>query len=211
MCNWKGGLHFDKRRIIMYAYLQLIFHAKNNEHLESGLVSAITYHKKNQFTYNNKVRPLDRETNDAWLAICLVELFGSLKITLEWQLKTRARFPCSQWFQSNIVLQGECQCHSWKVRSQAGRWVLGSYQTRFMGGPHIGPNQLVFLDVVVLRRSARLQGLELDIKHSTVFEISSSAHWCQANFLEVHLGLMWSKIRWVDPMTFQRKKNHFRP
>ena len=43
MCNWKGGLHFDKRRIIMYAYLQLIFHAKNNEHLESGLVSAITY------------------------------------------------------------------------------------------------------------------------------------------------------------------------
>ena len=44
MCNWKGGgLHFDKHCIIMYAYLQLIFHAKNNEHLESGLVSAITY------------------------------------------------------------------------------------------------------------------------------------------------------------------------
>ena len=54
MCNWKGGgLHFDKHCIIMYAYLQLIFHAKNNEHLESGLVSAITYlptTKKNQFT-----------------------------------------------------------------------------------------------------------------------------------------------------------------
>ena len=66
MCNWKGGgLHFDKHCIIMYAYLQLIFHAKNNEHLESGLVSAITYlPQKNQFTYNNKVRPLDRENND---------------------------------------------------------------------------------------------------------------------------------------------------
>ena len=38
----------------------------------------------------------------------------------------------------------KAKCHSWKVRSQAGRWVLGSYHTRFWGGsPHIDFSYLV--------------------------------------------------------------------